>query len=83
MMKKLFEVSAIPASALYQARKAAIIPKAPPARVRPILAPAAPGYRYDRARKRNAKSSVKNSRKKASVDLSVHMSKIVVKINHP
>lgn len=37
MMKKLFEVSAIPARALYQAAKAARMPKAPPARVQPGL----------------------------------------------
>jgi len=38
---------------------------------------------YAIARKRKAISSVKKRRKKATVDLSVQMSRIVVKINQP
>lgn len=84
MMKKLLDVSAIPASALYQAKKAARTPKAPPARVRPVFgSPAAFSYMYAQASKRNVMSNVKKSKKKARVDFRVQKSSSVVKINHP
>lgn len=84
MMKKLLEVSAIPAKALYQAKKAAARPKAPPPRMRPVLgSPAAFSYMYAHASRRNAMSRVKKSRKKASVDLKVQTSRMVVKMNQP
>ena len=78
-------LSAIPANALYQARKAAIIPKPPPACVSlwaisvvPLLAANSP-----QASIRKAKSRVKNSMKNMTVDRKVHKSKMVVNMNQP
>ncbi len=80
----LLEVSAIPARALYQARKAARIPKTPPATVKPWLgAPLGPILMNEMARKRKARSRVKKSMKNATVDFRVHIRRIVVKMNQP
>lgn len=82
MIKKLLEVSAIPARALYQAANAANIPKAPPARMQPVFgAPVEPTCRYPIANIRNAMSRVKKRKKNATVDFSVQMRRRKVKIN--
>lgn len=83
MMKKLFDVSAMPARALYQAANAARIPKAPPALMQDVLGCPPEGWRYPMASRRNARSSVKNKKKKATVDLNVQNKRRVVKMNHP
>lgn len=80
----LLESSRIPANAEYHAKNALQIPNAPPVLIR--LGPGAPaafGLSQPRARKRKARSSVKKSRKKATVDRSVARRRRVVKINHP
>jgi hypothetical protein len=67
----------------YQAMNAARIPKAPPALRRGILAaPVPPCCRYARPSMRNARSRVKKSRKKATVERSVQISSRKVKMNH-
>lgn len=79
MMKNELLLSAIPARALYQAAKAARIPKAPPALRQAML----PCWRYEIPSMRNARSSVKKRKKKATVERSVQMSRMKVKINQP
>jgi hypothetical protein len=80
----LFEVSAIPANALYQASNAASIPKTPPAMVSwGCTSPFGPCLMKEMARQRKARSKVKKSEKKATVDFRVQMSRIVVKMNQP
>lgn len=72
----------------YHARKAAKMPKAPPARRSGTLGSPAwtwaeVGVRYAIPRNRKARSSVKNRRKKATVDRRVHIRRIKVKMNQP
>ena len=81
--KKELLGSAMPASALYHAKKAARMPKAPPARKQPVFGSPPDGCRYATPRKRKVRSSVKNSRKNATVDFKVQMSKMKVKMNQP
>jgi hypothetical protein len=75
--------SAIPAKALYQAKKAARIPKTPPALM--ILRVGAPlsRTRYPIPSSKKARSRVKKSKKKATVDLSVQRRRRKVKMNQP
>ena len=76
--------SAIPARALYHAMNAARSPKYPPAESKCWFgAPLASASRWPRNRKRNAMSRVKKSRKKATVERSVQISRMVVKMNQP
>jgi hypothetical protein len=79
----LFELSAIPASALYHAANAAMSPKAPPATIHPPCGFAPSFWRYPIPSRRNAMSSVKKRKKNATVDRSVHKRRMVVKINQP
>lgn len=72
----------------YQARNAARIPNAPPARRQgmlgsPAVRSAAVGVRYAIPSIKKARSRVKNSRKKATVDRRVQMSRMKVKMNQP
>lgn len=84
MMKKLFEVSAIPARALYQAKKAAANPKPPPALTQEGLGWSSEfSYMYAMASMRKARSRVKKRRKNARVDFKVQTRSTVVKINQP
>lgn len=83
--EKTYEESAIPANALYQAKNAANNPKYPPAfcdprRTFPVVSSAS---KCPIARNKNARSSVKNRRKNATVDLSVQIKRINVKMNQP
>jgi hypothetical protein len=85
---KAYLLSAIPANALYQAAKAAKSPKYPPALIHEAFGPYEPLGpmeldKYPIPRRRNAMSRKKNSRKKATVDLKVHIKSKVVKIHHP
>ena len=80
---KLFEESQIPAQALYQARNAASNPKKPPALLTGTFRSPSTSWKRAIARRRKAISSVKKSRKKASVDFSVQKTRIVVKMNQP
>ena len=62
-----------------------MIPKAPPALRQPTCGapvPALSAYKYAIPRNRKVKSRVKNSIKKATVDLSVQITRRVLKINH-
>lgn len=73
---------------IYQARNAARMPNAPPARSNgmfgsPAWRSAAVGVRYAMPRNKNARSRVKKSRKKATVDLRVQRSRMKVKMNQP
>jgi len=79
----LFELSAIPARALYHAANAAKRPKAPPATMQPCCGCTPSFCRYPMPSIRNAMSSVKNRKKKATVERRVQMTKIVVKMNQP
>lgn len=83
MMKKLLLVSAIPANALYQASKAAAIPNAPPALIKELLGAPPVCFWYPSAKNKKAKSRVRKSRKKATVDLRVQRRSIVVNTNQP
>lgn len=84
MMKKLLDVSAIPANALYQAKNAAMRPNEPPALIAVGFgALAAVSFMYPIAKQRNARSSVRKSKKNATVDLRVQRRRTVVKTNHP
>lgn len=83
MTKKLLLESAIPARALYQAKNAARIPKAPPALMAEIRGAPSTRARYPIPRQRNARSRVKKREKKATVDLTVQMSNKKVKMNQP
>lgn len=82
-MMYLFELSAIPASALYQARKAAMRPKAPPATIHPDCGCLPSFWRYPIPKSMKAMSRVKKREKNATVDRSVQMSRMKVKMNHP
>ena len=76
--------SAIPAKALYHAKKAANRPKYPPALINPVLLlPSESEYKCPRNKNRNAKSKVKNSMKNATVERSVQIKRRVVKMNQP
>jgi len=78
-------VSAIPAKALYHARKAASMPKPPPALVSfsaDLRAPLLVAY-SPQASMRKARSSVKKSMKNMTVDRSVHSNRMKVKTNQP
>ena len=78
----LFDVSRIPAKALYHAKNAARRPKEPPALMRPGFgAPAAVRFRYPQNNNRNVMSRVKKSKKKATVERRVAINKRVVKMN--
>lgn len=64
------------------------MPNAPPTRNTATFGSAsarsaADGVKYAIPRNKNARSRVKNSRKNATVDLSVQMSKMKVKMNQP
>jgi hypothetical protein len=79
----LLELSAIPASALYQAVNAASNPNAPPAVIHAEFGALPLFCRYPMPRSKKAMSSVKNRKKKATVERSVQIRRIVVKMNHP
>jgi hypothetical protein len=67
----------------YQAMNAARIPKAPPALRRETWGPPVPPcIKYARPSMRNARSRVKKSRKKATVERRVQISSRKVKMNH-
>ena len=77
-------MSAIPARALYQAVKAANSPKYPPALIIGTFGvPALLKKKWPIVRRRKAMSRKKNKRKKATVDRSVQINKMVVKMNQP
>jgi len=77
-------VSAIPARALYQAAKAANSPKYPPALIISMFGiPVLLKKKWPIISKRKAMSTKKNKRKKATVDRSVQLNKMVVKMNQP
>lgn len=78
MVKKLFEVSAIPASAFHQAMKAVIRPKTPAVLLMGTLIPPSTGMKCAMARSRKVMSRKKNKLKKARVDLRVQKRRIVV-----
>jgi hypothetical protein len=67
----------------YQAVKAARIPKAPPALRRPVWGAPSLCSKYARARNRKARSRVKKSVKKATVERRVQISSRKVKMNQP
>ena len=74
----------MPAKALYHARNAARSPKNPPALMTGGFGwLAALRWRYPMPRRRKAISSVKNKRKKATVERRVATRRMVVKINQP
>lgn len=75
--------SAIPARALYQARKAARIPNAPPALLIPGLGPFASPMSQAMPRSKKVMSRVKKRRKNMTVDRMVHISRRNVKMNQP
>ena len=80
----LFESSAIPARALYQAKNAASRAKKPPALMIGVFgAPMASRCRYPIPRSKNAMSREKKSEKKATVERRVQKSSRVVKMNQP
>jgi len=80
----LFESSKIPASALYQAKKAASSAKKPPAfSIGALTLPLALGDRYAIARSKNAMSRAKNREKKATVERRVANKRMKVKMNQP
>ena len=79
-----YELSAIPASALYQAIKAANIPKYPPAWFNPrLIFPSASAYRCAKESIRNAISRKRKREKKATVDFNVQIRSRKVKMNQP
>ena len=67
----------------HQAKKAAIIPKAPPVLIRAEFGAPLEFSRYPMPRNRKAMSRVKKSEKKATVERSVQRSRIKVKMNQP
>ena len=67
----------------YQAVNAARIPKAPPALRRPVWGAPSTCSKYARPRNRNARSRVKKSVKKATVERRVHIRSRKVKMNQP
>lgn len=74
----------MPAKALYQAVNAARRPKKPPALMMGGFGwPVESRWRYPIPSRRKARSRVKKRKKKATVDFSVQMSSIVVKMNQP
>lgn len=77
--------SAIPANALYQAKKAASMPKTPPAFCRPRAAVSAPLFLAYSEQKRNkkARSRVKKRLKNMMVERRVQSRRMVVKMNQP
>ena len=80
--KKLLLSSNNPATALYQAKKAAQRPKKPPVLMRsPLTTPGAVSCKWPIARNKKAKSRVKKSKKNARDDFRVAISIIVVKIH--
>ena len=80
----LFESSARPARALYQAKNAAKIPNTPPAlMIGGFGAPAASRWRYPIPSRRKAKSRVKKREKNATVERRVQRTRMVVKMNQP
>ena len=80
----LFESSAIPASALYHAVKAARIAKNPPAFSMGRLGwSVASRCRYEIPRRRKAMSRVKNRVKNATVERRVQRRRMKVKMNQP
>lgn len=81
---KLWLFSATPASAVYHARNAAISPKKPPVLISPLwFVPGDTWMKCPIDKKRNAKSSVKNKKKKTNELLNVHRRRSVVKIHQP
>jgi hypothetical protein len=79
----LFEVSAIPAKALYQARNAARIPNPPPALMSVGSGAPSTRWRLPIPSIKKAKSSVKKSMKNATVDFRVQIKRRKVKMNQP
>jgi hypothetical protein len=82
--KNELDGSRIPASILYHAMNAAIMPNTPPARVSPTLGcPSAVlgASRYAAPRKMKASHTIMNSELKASVDLRVISQRRKVKMN--
>jgi len=77
-VKKLLDDSAIPASAFHHAINAVIIPKTPAACCVEVLF-----MNSAMANSMKVMSKKKNNEKNASVDLSVHRTRINVNINHP
>lgn len=83
-MKKLFDLSSIPARAFHHAINAVINPKIPAAFViGALVEPSAPCWKWATVRSRKVMSRKKNSEKKARVDLNVQIRQRVVKMNHP
>lgn len=83
IMKKEFDGSAIPANILYQAMNAAMIPKAPPARVKGTFGapPLFLASKYEHPRQMKASQTIINRLLKATVDLSVQSQTRKVKMN--
>lgn len=80
----LFDLSAIPARALYRGAKAANIPKTPRALMHEGFGfPCSVGFGYPTPSGTNANSSVKANVRSAAVGLRVHTSKIDVRIKQP
>ena len=72
------------AKATHHAKNAAKMPNTPPAVRQPGCGtPLLSACKYAIPSVRNAMSSVKNSKKKATVDLSVQIKRTVVKMNQP
>lgn len=80
---KLLLLSAIPAKALYQAKKAPSRAKSPPAFINFSFGAPSTLKRYPRESKRMAMSTKKKREKNAKVDLRVSIVIIVVKMNQP
>ena len=81
---KLLLLSATPANAVYHARNAANNPNNPPVLMRAALfVPGDSWMKWPIERKRNARSSVRNKKKKTHELLSVQARRSVVKIHQP
>lgn len=81
--KKLLLLSAIPASILYHAKKAAIIPNAPPALVRATFAAPSTLATYALPSIKYVNHTKSNSEENATVDFSVQVHKMKVNMNQP
>lgn len=81
MVKKLFELSAIPARAFHQAMNAVMIPKIPAAFWTGRLTAPSTVSRWAIASNKKVISRQKNKLKKASVDFNVQTRSTVVKMN--
>ena len=82
LLAELLETEAV-TNETYQAVNAAMIPKAPPALRRPVWGAPSLCSKYARPRNRKARSRVKKSVKKATVERRVQISSRKVKMNQP